>query len=82
MPSRRPSGGRPPRYCSASRQRTYELRRAQAEITIPLLERDIDDMRTKAGIERAVIIVLRKCGVPPRAPPPPTKRLRIIEPER
>jgi hypothetical protein len=78
-----PKRGRPPRYCSAShRQRAYELRRAQAEINIPLLllERDIGDMRTKAGIERAVIDVLRKCGVLPPAPPP--KRLRIVEPER
>jgi hypothetical protein len=46
-----------------------------------VLGRDIDDMRTKAGIERAVMDVLRKCGVLPRAPSP-TKRLRIVEPER
>ena len=43
--------------------------------------RDIDDMRTKAGIERAVVDVLRKFGALPPAPPA-AKRLRIIEPER
>ena len=69
-------------YCSAShRQRAYELRRAQAEIPSLLLGRDIDDMRTKAGIERAVVDVLRKIGVLPPAPPKP-KRLRLVEPER
>jgi ribosomal protein L34E len=78
-----PKRGRPPRYCSAShRQRAYELRRAQAGINIPslLLGRDVDDMRTKAGIERAVVNALRKFGVLPPAPPP--KQLRIVEPER
>ena len=54
----------------------------QAEINIPslLLGRDVDDMRTKAGIERAVVDALRKFGVLPPAPPP--KQLRIVEPER
>jgi hypothetical protein len=75
--------GRPPRYCSAShRQRAYELRRARASIDIPslLLGRDIDDIRTRAGIERTVIDVLRKVGVLPSAPTPP-KRLRIVRPD-
>ena len=83
-PSGPPKRGRPPRYCSAShRQRAYEFRRAQAGINIPslLLGRDIDDMRTKAGVERAVVDVLRKLGLLPPVPPP-TKRLRIVEPER
>jgi hypothetical protein len=59
------------------------VRRAQSWINTPslLLGRDIDDMRTKAGIERAVVEALRKFGVLPPAPPP-TKRLRIVEPER
>ena len=47
----------------------------------PWLGRDIDDMRTKAGIERAVVDVPRKFDLLPPAPPPP-KRLRIVEPER
>jgi ribosomal protein L34E len=78
-----PKRGRPPRYCSAShRQRAYELRRAQAGINTPslLMGRDLDDLRTKAGIERAVVDVLRKFGMLPPAPPN-KKRLRIVEPE-
>ncbi len=81
-----PKRGRPPRYCSAShRQRAYELRRAQAEVSIPLLAlgRDIDSVRTKAGIERAVIDVLRKIGLLPPAPkgPPPLRGVPGIVPE-
>src|SRR5882757_3701348 len=78
-----PKRGRPPRYCSAShRQRAYEVRRAQAEINIPslLMGGDIDDLRTKAGIQRAVVDVLRKWGVLPPAPPP-INRLRVVKPE-
>jgi hypothetical protein len=64
-------------------ERAYEFRRAEAGINTPLLlmGRDIDDMRTKAGVERAVVDVLRKLGMLAPAPPP-TKRLRIVEPER
>jgi hypothetical protein len=79
-----PKRGRPPRYCSAShRQRAYQLRRAQAEINILSLARgrDVDDMHTKAGIERAVVDALRKFGVLPPAAPP-IKRLRIVKPEQ
>jgi hypothetical protein len=59
--------GRPQIYCSAShRQRAYELRRARTQLAarVPslLLGRDVDTMRTKAGIERAVVDVLRKLG--------------------
>jgi hypothetical protein len=68
-----PARGRPTRYCSAShRQRAYELRRirAAAETMTPslLLGRDIDAMRTKAGIERAVVDVLRRLGFLPPEP--------------
>jgi hypothetical protein len=62
-----PPRGRPPLYCCAShRQQAYEKRRAYAaaERLTPslLLGRDIDAMQTKAGIERAVVDVLRKLG--------------------
>ena len=79
-----PKRGRPRRYCSAShRQLAYQLRRAQAEINILSLAlgRDIDDMRTKVGIERAVVDALRTFGVLPPAPPP-IRRLRIVKPEQ
>jgi hypothetical protein len=75
-----PKRGRPPRYCSvALRQRDYEMRRALMAINIPslLIGRDIDEMRTRAGIERAVLDVLRKLGMLPSAPPPP-RRLRVV----
>ena len=60
-PTRR---GRPQLYCSAShRQRGYEVRRARAQVEAEkpslLLGRDIHAMQTKAGIERAVVDVLR-----------------------
>jgi hypothetical protein len=77
-----PKRGRPPHYCSAShRQRAYELRRALAEINMPslLLGRDIDDIRTKAGVERAVVDVLRKFGVLRPAPKPGKPPLRIVK---
>ena len=76
--------GRPPRYCSAShRQMAYAMRRAEEMLNVPslLLGRDIEDMRTKAGIERAVLNVLRRFGVlppePPKAPP-----LKLVKSER
>jgi hypothetical protein len=77
-PARR---GRPQLYCSAyHRQRAYETRRARAGVPALLLGRDVDAMRTKAGIERAVVDVLRKLGFlegAPKGPPP----LRIVEKE-
>jgi hypothetical protein len=79
-----PKRGRPPRYCSPyHRQRAYELRRAEKVLRLPklLLGQDFDDFRTKAGIERAVLDILRQHGILPAAPkrPPP---LRIIKEER
>jgi hypothetical protein len=75
--------GRPPRYCSPyHRQRAYEMRRAKKAL-LPqlLLGQDIDDVRTKAGIERAVVDVLRQYKLLPAAPKrlPP---LRIVKDER
>jgi hypothetical protein len=53
----------------------YAMRRAEEMLNVPslLLGRDIEDMKTKAGIERAVLSILRRFGVlppePPKAPP-------------
>jgi hypothetical protein len=73
-----PKQGRPPRFCSAAhRQRAYELRRARAMLPQLLLDRDIDGIRGKDGIKRAVVAILRELGflpaLPKRLPP-----LRIV----
>jgi hypothetical protein len=69
--------GRPPKYCCAAhRQRAYVMwPPEQARRMSLLLGRDIDEYRTKAGIERAVLAALRKFGVLPPEPkkPPPLK---------
>jgi hypothetical protein len=77
--------GRPPLYCCAShRQRAYQERRAYAAAVkarpVQLIDRDIEDMRTKSGIDRAVVDALRRLGF---LPPPPKRpaRLRIIKDE-
>ena len=79
-----PKRGRPSRYCSAShRQRAYELRRAEKVLLLPklLFDQDIDDFHTKAGIERAVLGILRQHGIVSAAPKRPT-RLHIVKGER
>ena len=74
-----PSKGRRPRYCSHScRQRAYEARRAQQKVPELLLGRDMGDIRTKAGVERAVVDVLRKLGFLP-ALPKTKPRLRLVD---
>jgi hypothetical protein len=72
--------GRPPAYCSrAHRQLAYEERRAGKNHPLPvaLLRGDMDAMASKAGIERAVLAVLRKLGF---LPPVQKKasRLRLV----
>ena len=73
-----PSKGRRPIYCSHScRQRAYEVRRAQQRVPELLLGGDMEDIRTKAGVERAAVDVLRKLGF--LSPSRKTKtRLRIM----
>jgi hypothetical protein len=56
------------------------MRRASDSVPSLLLGRDIDAMRTKARIERAVVDVLRKLGLLPAAPKPPS-RLRVVKKE-
>jgi hypothetical protein len=73
-PFKPPERGRPPRYCCPShRQMGYAKRRAYKLVNVPslVLGQDIDDMRTKAGVERAVIDVLRRLGMLPPDPPKP-----------
>lgn len=63
------SRGRRPLYCSQScRQRAYEARRAQQNVPGLLLGRDMGDIRTKAGVKRAVVEVLRELGLLPETP--------------
>jgi hypothetical protein len=78
----RPQRGRLPDYCSQScRQRAYESRRALGSTPSFLLQHDMDDIRTKDGIKRAVVDVLRELGF--LAQPLPQQRtqprLRIVE---
>jgi hypothetical protein len=58
----------------------FAVRRAQKDVPFLLLGRDIDDVRTKAGVERAVVDVLRRFGLLPPEPPKPT-RLRAVKSE-
>ncbi len=56
------------------------MRRAQQRVPELLLGQDMEDIRTKAGVERAVVDVLRKLGFLP--PGPKTKpRLRVVKEE-
>lgn len=77
-----PTRGRPPLYCCQScRQRAYEERRAAqfAGRQLPklLLGKDIEDMRTKAGIRRAIIDVLSEVGLLPESPAPQRSKPRL-----
>jgi len=74
-----PRRGRPPAYCCDShRQLAYQRRRARGDMPSLLLGRDIEDIRTKAGVERAVVDVLRRYGILPPAPKP-APRLKIVK---
>jgi hypothetical protein len=65
-------------------QRAYQERRAYAvaakALPARLIGRDIEDMRTKSGIERAVVDALRRFGLLPPSPKRPP-RLRMIKDE-
>jgi hypothetical protein len=64
-----PKRGRRPLYCCAAhRQRAYVLGLRAEQMPRLLLGKDIDDLRTKAGIERVVLDVLRRVGLLPAAP--------------
>ena len=74
--------GRPPIYCSPScRQRAYEERRAANQIPLRLLRSDIDQVRNRDAIKRAVVDVLRELGVIPRPIKPKPARLRLVKEE-
>ncbi len=73
--------GRPKLYCSAScRQRAYERRKAERLTPRLLLERDVDQIRSKAGIQRVVLETLREIGLLPKAPvsPAASRLLRLV----
>ncbi len=75
-----PRRGRRPKYCSHScRQRAYEARRAAQYIPSLLLTRDIDDIRTRDGIRRAMIDLLCEYGILPEAPKRLKPPLRLVE---
>ena len=71
--------GRLPKYCCAAhRQRAYVMGLRAEHIPRLLLGKDIDDFRTKAGIERAVLDVLRRYAMLPPAPPK-ARPLRLVK---
>lgn len=85
-----PARGRRPKYCSAShRQRAYERRREarRAEQLYPRLAlgRDIDNIKTKDQVERAIVDFLRRLGILPPAPGPkrrpPLRLVKDMDPE-
>jgi hypothetical protein len=73
-----PQRGRPPIYCCAAhRQRAWVACQRYEQMPRLLFGKDLDDYRTKAGIDRAVRDALRKYGFMPaeqRKPPP----LRLV----
>lgn len=71
--------GRAPLYCSqVCRQRSYEDRRIQSRIPMYLLDRDIDDIRSKDGIKKVVVDVLRELGLMPMPDKSPRPALRLV----
>jgi hypothetical protein len=76
--------GRPPKYCSAAhRQMAYALRVAQSPVHRHKriqreVDRRVDGIYARAGIERVVIDVLRRVGLlPPERPKP--SQLRLVQ---
>jgi len=75
-----PLRGRRPKYCSHScRQRAYEARRAEQNIPSLLLGRDMDNIRSRDGIRRAVVDVLRELGMLPETSKGAKPQLRLVE---
>ncbi len=78
--------GRRPLYCSDScRQRAYERRRIEKEIAqrIPmrLLGGDMEGIKTRDGVRKAIVDVLRELGLIARPPDQPKRgpKLRVIQ---
>ena len=45
-----------------------------------LLQRDIDHIASKAGIERVVLDALQRFGVLPKSPTPHRRKLELVKP--
>ena len=56
------------------------MRRAQQRVPELLLGQDIEGIRTKDGVERAVVDVLRRLGLLPSVPKTKS-RLRVVKEE-
>ena len=81
--------GRRPRYCSAScRQRAYERRQIENEVAqrIPmrLLAGDMEGIKTRDGVRRAIVDVLRELSLIAIPPDQPKRgpKLRVIRDDK
>jgi hypothetical protein len=71
--------GRAPKYCCAAHRQAAWASQGRPAL---LWRRHYDDFRTREGIRRAVIDVLRELGYEPPAPKKPRSSLRLVKDDK